>query len=60
MPAIYGECRSNAEHRVRKGQVQYRMGCSRCGRVRWLTLDFVGLPHCLNGWWGFLLKRGML
>lgn len=40
-------------------QYQYRMGCTRCGLVRWLPMVDVGTPHCLRGWFGFLLKKGL-
>jgi hypothetical protein len=48
----------DADHRVRKGEHQYRLGCTRCGCVRWYPMSMVGMPHCLEGWFGFLLKRG--
>jgi hypothetical protein len=37
--------------------VKTTLQAERCGLVRWLPMSMVGMPHCLRGWFGFLLKR---
>lgn len=46
-----------SERRVKAGQVQYRMGCTRCEAVRWLPIGFLMARHCTLGYFGFLKAR---
>lgn len=43
--------------RTRKGIRQYRLICTRCGCVRWLPLDLVGVLHGLCNGLGAVLTR---
>ena len=48
-------CRRNANTPPRQcGVSEYRMACTRCGRVRWCAIDGLGTPHCLGGAFAFL------